>query len=195
MNPERILKDCIARKSIRQTFPSDSDARGHMKKARHDLIVMDDLNRLGHSDWVIITAYYSMYQACLSILSKLGVSSKDHTCTANLIQYLFVIDGKVEKRLLKKFNKMEEIKKGIEEGKLVIKKKIMNKLWVLRRRRETASYGVTSVFADKVISDSTDAAREFVRRFEVLLDEVSKNEKYYEIIRDKVRRLFVQMKR
>ncbi|MBL7169431.1 MAG: HEPN domain-containing protein [Candidatus Aenigmarchaeota archaeon] len=147
------LDECMMRRGLRKSFPSDSDAKGHINKAKHDLVVMTDLKRLKHSDWVIVAAYYSMYQACLSILSKLGVKSKDHTCTANLIQYLFVIDGKVKKELLRKFNKMEEIKRGVEEGRLVVKRMFINSLWNLRRKREAASYGIKTSFENRVTID------------------------------------------
>ncbi len=33
---------------------------GHIKKTDHNLIVMTDLNKLGHEDWVVIVAYYAM---------------------------------------------------------------------------------------------------------------------------------------
>jgi len=189
MNLKTALNDCIMRRGIRKSAPSNSNAKGHVNKAKHDLIVMDDLNGLEHTDWVIVAAYYSMYQACLSILSKIGITSKDHTCTANAIQYLFVIDGKIEKQLLRKFNKMEEIKRGVEEGRLTLKKRFINNLWSLRRKRETASYGIETSFEDKMINNYINTAKEFVRRLELLLDELTENEEYYTYITSKVGKL------
>jgi len=36
--------------------PNSYLSEGHMKKADHDLVVMTDMNRLGHEDWVVICA-------------------------------------------------------------------------------------------------------------------------------------------
>jgi uncharacterized protein (UPF0332 family) len=102
-----------------------------------------------------------------------------------------VADGKIERELLRKFNKIEEVKKSIEEGRLTLKKRYINNLWSLRKKRESASYGVKTGFEEKTTKDSINTAKEFVRRFELLLDELNENDKYYAYIRSKVEKMFV----
>src|SRR3989338_7805521 len=73
----KAMKRPKGERGLRISRPNDYLSEGHMKKADHDLIVMTDLNNLGHEDWVVIVAYYSMYHASLSLLSKIGKESKD----------------------------------------------------------------------------------------------------------------------
>ncbi|OGI14775.1 hypothetical protein A3K63_02780 [Candidatus Micrarchaeota archaeon RBG_16_49_10] len=72
-----------------------------MRKADHNLIVMTDLGRLGHEDWVVISAYYAMYHSALSLLSRVGVASKDHSTTAAALEYFF--SRQIAKSLIRSF--------------------------------------------------------------------------------------------
>ena len=69
--------------------PNDNLSSGHIKKADHNLIVMTDLSGLNHEDWVVISAYYSMYQASLSLLIKIGLNSREHASTVAVLEYFF----------------------------------------------------------------------------------------------------------
>lgn len=70
MKAENIILKAIKRsnkeRGLRISNPNDNLSSGHMKKAEHNLIVMTDLSKLGHEDWIIITAYYAMYHSALS---------------------------------------------------------------------------------------------------------------------------------
>jgi len=63
MMPKEIILKALTRerkheRGLRVITPDNNLAAGHVTKANHNLVVMTDLNKLGHSDWVVITAYY-----------------------------------------------------------------------------------------------------------------------------------------
>lgn len=59
---------------------------------------MTDLNNLKHEDWVVIVAYYAMYQSALSLLIKIGLESKKHVTTVAVLEYFF--GEKISKELI-----------------------------------------------------------------------------------------------
>src|SRR3989338_566295 len=92
--------------------PNDNLSSGHIKKADHNLIVITDLSGLKHEDWVVIAAYYSMYQASLSLLLKIGLSSKEHVATVSALEYFF--GENIGRELLEKFNSLKKEKDKLE---------------------------------------------------------------------------------
>jgi hypothetical protein len=67
MIPKEIIVKSLRRtkeeRGLRVTEPNNYLSEGHIRKADHNLIVMTDLNKLGHEDWVVISAYYAMYHS------------------------------------------------------------------------------------------------------------------------------------
>jgi len=68
MKPKDIIIKAFQRyaqleRGLKITTPNIDLIKSHVDKADHNLIVMTDLDKLGHSDWVVITAYYSMYHS------------------------------------------------------------------------------------------------------------------------------------
>lgn len=57
-------------RGISVSKPNDYLSDDHIRKADHNLIVMTDLSKLGHEDWVVISAYYAMYQSCHVLAHK-----------------------------------------------------------------------------------------------------------------------------
>ena len=108
--------------------PNETLSMGHIKKADHNLIVMTDLNELKHEDWTVIAAYYSMYQAALSILIKIGLNSKEHASTVAVLEYFF--GERIGKELLKKFDSLKNEKDKIEA--LTIQEKFIDYLWNIK---------------------------------------------------------------
>jgi len=45
----------------------------HYEKALRNIEVMNYLKKGDYLDWSVIAAYYAMYQACLAILSRIGL--------------------------------------------------------------------------------------------------------------------------
>lgn len=161
--------------------PSDDLSSGHIKKADHNLIVMTDLNKLGHEDWVVIAAYYSMYQAALGILAKIGLDSKDHATTVAILEYFF---GKqIDKTLLEKFNELKERKDKLESIRL--DEKYIDYLWKIKIAREIVQYGISITYKETNVIMGN--AREFVSKIKLLLEEI--DEELVRIISEKIREL------
>ena len=71
------MKRAKEERGLKISKPNNYLSEGHVRKADHNLIVMTDLSKLGHEDWVVISAYYAMYQSAMSLLTKIGLESKD----------------------------------------------------------------------------------------------------------------------
>ncbi len=186
---EIILKSLIRAKKergLKISFPSNYLSQGHIKKADHNLIVMTDLDRLGHEDWIVIVAYYAMYQSALAILSKIGLESKDHATTVAVLEYFF---GKqINKNLLEKLNELKDKKDKLELIRL--EEKYINYLWKIKGRREIVQYGITTSYKEKnTIMNNT---REFVNRTKLLIEEI--DEELASIILKEIKRLQVKAK-
>lgn len=107
----KIMKRGDKERGIRVTSPNPNLSEGHIRKADHNLIVMTDMQKLGHEDWIAITAYYAMYHSATALLAKIGLESKDHAATAAALDYFFGKD--VGRELLRKFHAAKERKDGI----------------------------------------------------------------------------------
>ena len=85
----KSMKRAKEERGLRVSKPNNYLSEGHVRKADHNLIVMTDLSKLKHEDWVVISAYYAMYQSAMSLLTKIGLESKDHATTAAVLEYFF----------------------------------------------------------------------------------------------------------
>ncbi len=168
-------------RGLRVFKPANYLSEGHIKKADHNLIVMTDLSKLGHEDWVVISAYYAMYQSATSLLTKIGLESKDHATTASVLEYFF--DEQINRDLIGKFNELKEKKDKIEA--LTISEKYIDYLWKIKRARETVQYGISINYKETDVVMRN--AREFVSKIKMVLNEL--DEKLIEIIGRKIEQL------
>lgn len=154
---------------------------GHIQKADHNLIVMTDLDNLKHEDWVVISAYYSMYQASTALLVKIGLESKDHATTAAVLEYFF--GEQLSRDLIKKFDELKERKDKIEA--ITINERYIDYLWKTKRARETVQYGISVNYGE------TEAimrnARDFVNKIKLVISELDKE--LLTIIKNKIKEL------
>jgi len=152
---------------LKIVHPNENLSLGHIKKADHNLVVMTDLSELKHEDWVVIAAYYSMYQASLSLLLKIGLSSKEHAATVAVLEYFF--GENIGKKLLEKFNSLKEKKDLLET--LTIQEKYIDYLWDIKGARESVQYGVDIGYKEneKIVNH----AREFVSKIKLVLEELN----------------------
>ena len=104
----KLMRRAKEERGLRVSKPSSYLSEGHIRKADHNLIVMTDLSKLRHEDWIVISAYYAMYQSAMSLLTKIGLESKDHATTAAVLEYLF--GEYVSRDLIGKFNELKERK-------------------------------------------------------------------------------------
>lgn len=169
--PKDIILKALERekrheRGLRVIAPGSNLAGGHVAKANHNLVVMTDLNKLGHSDWVVITAYYSMYHAATAILARTGLDSKDHATTVAVLEYFF--GEKIGGFLLQRFNELKDKKDVIEQ--LKIEEKYINYMWKVKQEREIVQYGVQITYKETEFIMRN--AREFVTKMKLVLDEI-----------------------
>ncbi len=163
------LKRGKSERGLRISKPNDNLSRSHINKADHNLMVMTDLNKLGHEDWTVITAYYAMYHSALALLAKIGLESKDHTTTVAILEYFF--GEHISKELLGKFNQIKERKDKIEA--VTIEKKYVNYLWKIKRARETVQYGVSINYREK--DTIVNNARDFTSKIKIVISELDED--------------------
>jgi len=186
MNPKEIILNAFARadkeRGLRIIVPDSYLSTGHLKKADHNLIVMTDLNNLGHEDWVVTAAYYAMYQAATALLTKIGLHSKEHAATVAVLEHFF---GKqLEKEVIEQFNGIKQKKDEIEKI-TVIEEKYIDYIWKAKNARETAQYGISIAYkeTDNIMAN----AREFVSKIKLVLEEI--DEKLIEILHNTAKEL------
>ena len=177
----KSMKRAKEERGLRVSKPNSYLSEGHIKKADHNLIVMTDLSKLGHEDWVVISAYYAMYQSAMSVLTKIGLESKDHTTTAAVLEYFF--SEQISRDLIGKFNELKERKDKIEA--ITISEKYIDYLWKVKRARETVQYGISINYkeTDSVMRN----ARDFVSKIKLVLNEL--DERLVDIIEKKIKEL------
>ncbi|MBU3897186.1 MAG: hypothetical protein KJ697_04640 [Nanoarchaeota archaeon] len=187
----------VREETIKQCLERGRDGRGiiiinqnaklsemHYKKALRNIEVMNYLKKGNYEEWTVITAYYSMYQACLSILTRIGLQSKDHTCTVAIIEKYFVRTGKLDKKSMDHYKNLSDVLEKIEKVK--IEQKLLDALKDIRDRRENIQYDVetrVSVNVENVIKNSI----EFVENAKILVDNL--DTKFIEAVRKDLERL------
>ena len=146
-------------------------ASAYLKKARNNITTMEILNKImGFTDelgipldydpneWVVISAYYAMYLAALSVLAKLSYRSKNHTATSTALEELLVKKKLLDKEML---DTLEEIK---------VQKEEIEQLNRVRDDRETAQYSVTKQTTANIAREARQNAHEFTNKIEELID-------------------------
>src|SRR3989344_1924624 len=87
-------------------------ARPDIKTEKKDIKkVIGEKDEFQCYDWVINASYYSMYQAALGLLAKIGYKSEDHSATIDALHYFFVLEGFLEDYYVKELilaKKLEE---------------------------------------------------------------------------------------
>ena len=177
----KSMKRAKEERGLRVSKPNNYLSEGHIKKADHNLIVMTDLSKLGHEDWIVISAYYAMYQSATSLLTKIGLESKDHATTAAVLEYFF--GEQISGELIGKFNELKERKDKIEA--ITIDEKYIDYLWKIKRARETVQYGISINYKETDIVMKN--ARDFVSKIKLVLSEL--DDKIIEFIVRQVKEL------
>ncbi len=177
----KAMKRTKEERGLRITKTNNYLSDGHTKKADHNLIVMTDLSRLGYEDWVVISAYYAMYQSAMALLAKIGLESKDHATTVSVLEYFF--GEQISKDLISKFNELKERKGKIEA--IAISEKYIDYLWKIKRARETVQYGISINYRETDVVMRN--AREFVSKIKLVLSEL--DDKLIEIISEEIKEL------
>lgn len=185
MKSEDILINALKRsnkeRGLRVINPNDDLSRGHIEKSNHDLVVMTDLYKLGHEDWIVISAYYSMYQATLALLAEIGLESKEHATTLAVLEYFF--GEQINEELLEEFNNIKEKKDKLES--VIISKTYIDSLWKVKQARESVQYGISIRY--KETNAIIENARKFVSKIKLVISELDEN--FLRIINKKINML------
>lgn len=188
MNSRSILINALKRsgkqRGLRIVKQNNNLCDGHIKKADHNLIVMTDLSRLGHDDWVVVTAYYAMYQSALSLLAKIGMDTKDHVSTVAILDYFF--GEHISNEYIEKFNQIKEKKDRVEA--ITIQEKYIDYMWRAKRARETIQYGVSISYEET--DEIMQHTRDFVSKIKIVVNEL--DDKLIEVIngqKDELRKI------
>lgn len=108
-------------------------------------------------EWVVISGYYAMYTAALSLLAKIGYRSKNHTATLCVLDELFVK------------------KKILNEDALILLKSAMfhkeeiEKLSDARHSREIAQYSITKQTTKSIAEKIKKDAYDFINKCEEII--------------------------
>jgi len=138
-------------------------ANKFLQKARQNLITMSLLSDLNSkktqkfltipkdydtNEWVVITGYYAMYTAAISLLAKIGYRSKNHAATLCVLEEFFV-----KKKILNK-DVLVFLKSAM------FHKEEIEKLSDAKHKREIAQYSITKqttkTISEKIKKDAYD---------------------------------------
>ncbi len=80
LNKKQIIKQQIDKEEI----------KGHIAKAKHNLLFIADTSKKHYPDWILVGCYYATYHIALALIMKKGFSSKNHDATLTiLIKYYY----------------------------------------------------------------------------------------------------------
>jgi uncharacterized protein (UPF0332 family) len=150
----------IKHKTLTKQTSSDSEIRGHIEKAEHNLKYTKavlDLKKF--NDWVVVGCYYSIYHIALALILKKGYFSKNHDATLCV--------------LIKEYYKKDLTQEDIE---------LLNRIYfdnedVLiytksKDEREKASYSTQIFFDEKSVEELRQKAILFVRKAQNILKNI-----------------------
>ena len=149
-------------------------ANKFLQKARQNLITMSILSELNNNkkardllktpkdydsnEWIVITGYYAMYTAAISLLAKVGYRSKNHSATLCVLEEFFVKKKILDQDVL------------ILLKSAILHKEEIEKLSDARHKREIAQYSITKqttqIIAEKIKKD----AYEFINKCEEIIE-------------------------
>jgi len=149
-------------------------ANKFLQKSRQNLVTMSILSELNDNkkardllktpkdydpnEWVVITGYYAMYTAAISLLAKIGYRSKNHTATLCVLEEFFVK------------------KKILDEDVLMLLKSAMfhkeevEKLSDARHKREIAQYSITKQTTKSIAEKIKEDAYGFINKCEEIIE-------------------------
>ena len=108
-------------------------------------------------EWVVITGYYAMYTAAISLLAKVGYRSKNHTATLCVLEEFFV-----KKKILD-----EDILLLLKSA--MFHKEEIEKLSDARHKREIAQYSITKQTTKSIAEKIKKDAYDFVNKCEEII--------------------------
>lgn len=127
----------------------------HFQKAKHNFEFFSlNEQKNEYSDWLIVTLYYSLYHACLSLINKKGYDSKNHSATILILikEYTITID---------EVNLIEELSINKQDAYLYSN---------LKEERHNASYSTGIKFNSQLISSYKLKVLKFLNKVEEIIE-------------------------
>ncbi len=171
---ERPIKFYIQKELLIKDESVKRLANEYLAKAKNNLITLKILDEFQDDnefrkkysipkeystyEWVVISGYYAMYTAAISLLAKIGYRSKNHTATLCVLEEFFVK------------------KKILDEDILILLKSAMfhkeevEKLSDARHKREIAQYSITKQTTKSIAEKIKKDAYDFVNKCEEIIN-------------------------
>lgn len=152
---ENKLKWCLNKaekegkehRGLKKVQPDMEKANEYIKKAIHNLNVMQYLMKGGFVDWAVSACFYTMYHCLLAILAKHGYESRNQECTFAAVEVL-----------------IKEKKAGIslEQLKMIASFDEKSTSEEIIKLREKFQYGTETVLDSTIVKKLVDEAKEFI---------------------------------
>lgn len=145
-------------RGLRKIVPDADKAAEHIKKAEHNLLVMEHLIGANFHDWAIHASFYAHYHCLLAILHKFGYESRNQECTFAAVEYL------------------------IEQGKISLEKSDLYNIFAADKHdnleqmdivdlREKFQYGTETIYEKKKLQELLKQTKEFIENTKVIMQE------------------------
>lgn len=152
---ENKLKWCLNKaekegkehRGLKKVQPDMEKANEYIKKAIHNLNVMQYLMKGGFVDWAVSACFYTMYHCLLAILAKQGYESRNQECTFAAVEVL-----------------IKEKKAGVslEQLKSIASFDEKSTSEEIIKLREKFQYGTETVLDSTIVKKLVDEAKEFI---------------------------------
>ena len=152
---KKAEKEGRKHRGLRRIAPDSSVAENHLRKAEHNLEVMDHLVRAGFHDWAIPASFYAHYHCLLALLRAHGYESRNQECTFAAIEHL------------------------VEQGTLALEKEDLHRIAAGTRDeleeadivdlRERFQYGTETVYEKRRMEELQEQTKGFIEKAKTLL--------------------------
>ncbi len=109
--------------------PNENLSEIYLEKSNKSLKLLKKLEE-DFDEWIISTAYYALYHRVYAALIKIGIKSKNHSCTIELISYFIP----TLKELLVKYKTLRESIQYYGQRLKINKENILNDLLLAFRQ-------------------------------------------------------------
>ena len=153
---KKAEKEIYKHRGLRNITPSMQKAEDHIKKAEHNLTVMEHMIQKGFNDWAVNASFYVHYHCLLAILQKFGYESRNQECTFAAIEYL-IEQGKINltKTDLYKIFATDQQEKLEETGILNL--------------REKLQYGTETLYEERKVQELLEQTKVFIEETKSIL--------------------------
>lgn len=153
---KKAEKEGVKHRGLKKINPDPHKADDHIKKAEHNLAVMQTLMAKKYYDWAINASFYTQYHCLLAILQKFGYESRNQECTFATIEHL------------------------IEQNKIDLEKENLHRLFDTNTHdkleeadivdlREKFQYGTETMVAEQKIKELLNQTIYFIERTKTIL--------------------------